>query len=165
MSKQTSAIVEWIQNTPASYQQDITFLILFLGSDWLTSNIPTDSMAPTQDFIDWIESHAGDTNQNVSFVLAFRALIDFHIIRRRGTKEAWTKTRENIESMRTLAEEGKGDKRIISVSEDMLNKLPQREKDWLEICGRWNTLRAQELSDDAIEKWENDIAFSTPRPS
>jgi hypothetical protein len=164
MSEQTLAIVKWIKGTPELHQQDIVFFISFIGRNWLTSNIPTDPMDSPQEFITWIESHTGNAHQNIGFVLALRALIDFFIIRSRGTTEAWAEARRRIEGMRTLAENKKENERMISEFERMLNDLPQREKDWLEICGRWNTLRAKELSDDAIDKWERDIA-STPQSS
>ena len=160
MSKQTSAIVEWIQDTPEPYQQDIGSFVSFWGRDWFTSDIPTDIMVSPQEFITWIESHAEDTYQGIGFVLALRSLIDFIIIRSRGTTEVWAEARKRIEWMRTSAEKEKQDERMISEFEDKLSKLPQREKDWLEICGRWNALRAKELSDDTISDWEDAIAFS-----
>lgn len=160
MSEQTSAIVKWIKDTPEHHQHDIVFFISYWGRNWLTSDIPTNPMISPQEFINWIESHADNTHQGIGFVLAIRSLIDFVIIRSRGTTEAWDMARKNIEGMmRTLAEK-KEDAEMISDFEEMLSELPQRKKDWLEICGRWIILRDKELSDDAIDRWEKDIAFS-----
>ena len=42
---------------------------------------------------------------------------------------------------------------IKAVIDTLRSKLPQREKDWVNICDRWKDVDSKHLSDHALERW------------
>lgn len=149
------SIINWYKGAPQGCKPDIALLISHFSGKLI--DIPTSDKTLTEDpFITWIESHKTDEISSVGFVVALRAQIEFVLIRKRGSEASWSELSENNRRMKDQCiADGKPE--MAQFIENMEAKFPQQKMEWLELCETWRTLRIAELSDDALEMWEDSI--------
>ena len=94
------------------------------------------------------DEHEGQT---VSRVIMARALIDFFVVRVR-TREAWADIKELREfEIDHFSEQGWHD--MVGMSEDNLQRIPFRERQWAKALKEWRVLCENALSDEALICW------------
>jgi len=151
MKNPIEAIVEWISDTPQEYQADIAFVVGY-AMPGLPDDILHDSDKLVENFIACIKKYHSGGHKDVGFVVSFKATVEHLLIRKRSQQQHWEKTILEQEEM-LQDEEIQSNERMKQLIMGMLEKLPQRQEDWIQICARWNEMVSNALDDNNLDLW------------
>ena len=152
MENPIEAIVEWIKNTPQEYQKDIAFLVGY-SIPYLPSDITFDDTENLVDnLITLLNKHNSGDHKDVGFVILFKGLIEHLFISKRSRSEHWEDTISMQEKMLQNANVQSNESMKKTLTK-MIEVLPKHQKNWIEICARWNEMASIALSDDNLDLW------------
>lgn len=155
MLNPVTELLEWIKKQDHEIQAEIAFLMSAEHPSFDFYGLPLETENQIQTFCSKIEEFSGSEVGNGGFVVAFRAIFDFTIVRRRGTIDGWRQPEAAMQAILESNDPGQPP-RIKETAQKMLNELPARREKWIAICNSWKELKDSVLSDEAIEAWEND---------
>lgn len=146
-----NAFLEWCRSLPIPHRQEIAELVAqfnpgYEGVDAFELDTLID------EFETKLKGYSENKFLGVGVVLSLRASIEFFLMRKRGSREGWQKSRDFFEGAKEhFAAEGK-DSMVESASR-FLQELPFREEQWIATSKKWNQLINAQLSDEYIDKW------------
>lgn len=158
MSNPVSALVGWLRQQEPDVQEDIAFHMLmanpiFNGKELIRRNSMDHDKRLTS-FYDRINEFSGNEIENPGFVIAFKAIIEFGIMKKRSSAKGWERFQwlnEKLIDDSEVPENMKMDART------QLSRLPDLKDKWKLINRSWENLVSGDLSDESIEEWEQQI--------
>ena len=154
MNNPIELLEKWFSALPADARKDLSFLAVHAipNSPYTTGgNITRD---PEELFLNWIKDVMKlFPSRLIGHVLSMRSIIDFFVMRSRGSKESWDKiTSINIRMIEAAENEGQPET-FVEPLKKIVREAQFRQKQWDKIASSWKELCSGALSDDALETW------------
>lgn len=153
MSNPVIDLAEWIESQEDEIQADIAFIVAALHPSFDFFGMERDSSKRSELFCDRIREFSGTDIGNPGFLVSFRAIFYYAIVRKRGTAEAWEQPREFLRGALESDDPNKSEG-INETTKALLSSLPERRDKWIKVCKAWENFKNSCLSDDVIERWE-----------
>jgi diadenosine tetraphosphatase ApaH/serine/threonine PP2A family protein phosphatase len=143
-----STLLKWFDSLPLEAKQDMSYLVLASVRDEPILG-QTDTIV--EDFRSWINDiEAKSDFRHVGAVVSLRAVIEYTMMRNRGTMEDWEKTKTGLRAANALAAQGGG---APSTFDHAIQQIELRARRWIKIVKEWRELCATDLSDATLEAW------------
>lgn len=149
-----SQIVEWLGSQPEEVRSTTALLVATKLMNGPADNEFELLEDPFQGLSDWlIEREHDDANQVVSVALHVRELIQFFVMEHFGTKEQWSRIKENTAGLIVEFEkEGQG----ALMTDPLVNvtrQAPFRQRLWHKAAKDWTCFSEDSLSNETLRLW------------
>lgn len=160
------AFLHWYQNLPVPNKETIAFVMMahtpiFGGVKPFSFEL--DMMV--KEFESKIESYDHDIYTNVGVSLILRQNVEFFVMAKKRSPEAWEKLAYITSEIRRRAklEENKGRAdRLVALVDEMEERQPFSKKQWLKSVTEWDLLLANQLSLSYLEYWHDHSLTNPP---
>ena len=145
------SFLQWYNSLQEEAHQDLAF--------WILAYLPVSFGSPNGFLLDpqavllkWLEKENHSKFRVVGKLLHIRGVMDYYITRSLGNSHDWADKREFNESLVEELTEFR-DSDLVRRLQSGLDRFPERERMWREVCTSWKVLKNGPLSLEAVEAW------------